>query len=200
MERKGKKARIFTTTLTWNQNAELSYMRSIEENFHHEIDTIKNRQQRNHNALTRYHMLWSLRFDFHLNPPEGEMFPDQTSPSLSSEEQDKCDRLGIYYLREDDSYPSHDVAGIQIYGHLSFLMDQYKDLQWGLLEAAEGEFLVSDNYKNMAYIPIKPTLAFLANQPDQQISRQQVAQLNKISIDKANSFYFARQLSLCPIS
>jgi hypothetical protein len=199
-ERKGKNAKNFTTRLTWNQNAELGYMRSIEEKFHNEMNDIKDRQNRNHNAITQYHLLWSLRFDFALDPHENEAFPSLTPPHLTPEDQDAYDRMGIYYLKQGGTFSSNHVAGIQIFGHLSSLMDQYKELQWGLLEASDGEFLVSDNYLNIPYMPISPTLAFIANQPDQKISRQQLTYLNKISASKAKLFYFARHLSLCPVS
>lgn len=201
--RVGKNSSIFTTLLTWNQKAERD-MKLIEEDLHIELKkTIKNGGnflQRNHIVITKYSLLWRLRFNFHVSPPESECFSHLTPPTLTEKDKNLHDRWGAMYIENTGEVASKNVASIQIFGHLSLLMDQYKDLKWGLLTAVDGEFLVADCYGDLPYMPITPNLAFMAGVRDQAISRRDVAQLNRESIARATKFYFARYVEQCPVT
>ena len=56
--RRHKRAKIFCTKRTWDQRAETGYMVSIESEFHEEIDNIKSFSERNHEAISKYCLLW----------------------------------------------------------------------------------------------------------------------------------------------
>ena len=73
-------------------------------------------------------------------------------------------------------------------------------MKWGLLSAKDGEFIVADCYNDLTLIPISPILAFCAGYKDIDIDRDTVANINKQSIDKSSNFYFAQDLSKCPVA
>lgn len=195
--RRGVRSKIFTTKGTWDQKSELGYMRLVEDQFHNEIKENKGFLNRNHKLITRYWLLWHIRFNFHKCPPQTENF-DLTPTALNEDDRQFLDRMGIFYVDDDGVFSSRSVAGIQILGYLNFYMDRHIDLKWGLLETSDGEFLVADCYRNLGYMPISPKLALMENTQDQIVSSQQVRELNEASINRASDFYFARRLDQCP--
>ena len=101
--RKGKKAKIFTTSLTWDQKSELGYMRIIEKDFLNVLLNLsKAFSERDHVAITKYALLWQLRFNFFKSLPKNEYFGNLSPLNLSEEQKNQCDRMGIYYHDNGD--------------------------------------------------------------------------------------------------
>lgn len=108
--------------------------------------------------------------------------------------------MGISYIGNNGEYSSKFCVGTEMWGHITYNSNKYKHWKWGLIEASQGELLVADCYKNLAYMPISPTLAFAVGFYDEKISKEIVSEFNKVSIEKSSDFYFAKRLNLCPIS
>ena len=194
-----KRAKIFCTKRTWDQRAETGYMVPIEASFHEEIDTIKNFSERNHEAISKYCLLWRLRHNYHINDPQNIVLNGISGSNLTKEKEEKFEKKGLSFSREGGVVPSRFSSGLEIQIGLDRYWHNYCHLKWGLIKATEGEFLIADGYGDFAYIPISPKFAFLAGANDQMINSQQLAKMNNETILRAKNDFFARKISECPL-
>ena len=199
-ERKHKRSSIFCAKRNWDQKAETGLMADIEKLFHEEINDIKPFESRNHSAISEYFLLWRIRHNFHISRVDDVVLNGISGSGLTKEEEEILESKGASFVRDGGVIPARFMTGIQVL----MLLDQHrpgvKDLKWGLLKTKEGEFIVADCYKDLTYIPISPTLAFCAGYQDMDIDKTSVANANKQSIEKSSEFYFARDLSQCPVA
>lgn len=195
-----KRAKIFCTKRTWDQRAETGYMVPIENAFHEEIDNIKSFSERNHQAISKYCLLWRLRHNYHLSNPDDTVLNGISGSGLTKEQEEILESKNVSFVRDGGVVASRFSSGLQIQISLDRDWHACSHFKWGLIEALDGEFLVADSYGDFAFIPISPKLTFLAGESDQKISRQQLAEINKETIARAKEYYFARKISECPIA
>ncbi|WP_208611576.1 hypothetical protein [Pseudoalteromonas aliena] len=195
-----KRAKIFCTKRTWDQRAETGYMVGIETAFHDEIDNIKSFENRNHEAISKYCLLWIHRHKYHLTDNSDGKLNGISGSGLTKEQEENLESRGAMFVRDGGIIPSRFEAGLQIQMILDRDWHTCSHFKWGLIEATDGEFLCADSYKDLPLIPISPNLAFWAGEADQKISRDKLAEINKLSIEKSSEFYFARKISDCPVA
>lgn len=195
-----KRAKIFCTKRTWDQRAETDYMVPIEKCFHEEIDNIKSFEKRNHEAISKYCLLWRLRHKYHLNDQQDIILNGVSGSGLTREEEEILESKHVNFVREGSIVPSRFFCGLQIQVSIARDWQLCNHFKWGLIEATDGEFLVADGYDDFAFMPISPKFAFWAGERDQKINRQQLVEVNKETISKAKEYYFARKISECPIT
>ena len=199
-ERKHKRSSVFCAKRNWDQKAEIGLMTDIEHSFHEEINNTKSFEERDHSAISEYFLLWRIRHNFHTSRMDDVVLNGISGSGLSREEEEILESKGASFVREGGVVPSRFMTGIQVLMQLVQQRPGVKNLKWGLLKACEGEFVVADCYKDLTFMPISPTLAFCAGYEDMNIDRSGVATANKQSIEKSSAFYFARDLSQCPIA
>lgn len=200
IERKNKRSSVFCAKRNWDQKAEVGLMADIEKSFHDEINNIKPFYSRNHSAISEYFMLWRIRHNFHISRKEDVVLNGIWGAGLTKEKEEVLESKGILFVRDGGLVPARFMTGIQVLVQLDHQRSGVKDLKWGLLKARDGEFIVADCYYDMTFIPISPNLAFCAGYQDMEIDRASVANANKLSIEMASEFYFAKDLSQCPIA
>ncbi|HDZ8896419.1 TPA: hypothetical protein RUX41_002776 [Aeromonas dhakensis] len=206
MKGSGKKDRLhsrsslFCAKRNWDEKSEKGIMEKIEKLYHQEIDDIKPFELRNHSAISEYFMLWKIRYDFHISRMEDIVLNGISGSGLTKEQEEILESKGYSFVRDGGVVPARFITGIQVIRQLDMNRPRIKDIKWGLLEANEGEFIVADSYNDLTFMPISPTLAFCAGYQDMKIDKVSVANANKQSIEKSRNFYFAKDLSRCPIS
>jgi hypothetical protein len=67
------------------------------------------------------------------------------------------------------------------------------------LKSSGAEFLVPDNFSAYSVLPLSPTIALVEGHTDQQIGFKQVADINGQAIHGSRRYYFARDITRCPI-
>ncbi len=199
-ERRHKRSSVFYTKRNWDQKAEIGLMADIEKSFHEEINNIKPFESRNHSAISEYFLLWRIRHNFHLSRMEDIVLNGASGSSLTKEEEEVLESKGAFFVRDGGVVPARFMTGIQVLMQLDQQRSDVKDLKWGLIEAKNGEFIVADCYNDLTFIPISPTLAFCAGYQDMNVDKVSVANVNKQSIEKSSEFYFAKDLSKCPVA
>lgn len=200
IERRHKRAKIFCTKRTWDQRAEHGYMLDIETAFHDELDNLKEFSDRNHEALSRYHLLRRLRHQFHQADCQDLVLNGVTGSGLTKEQEEIVESKGGAFFRDEGVVVSRLVSGLEIQISLDCFWHNYSHIKWGLIQAKEGEFIVADAYHHVPFMPVSPKMAFLAGAKDQVISRIEIGKLNKKSIAVSHEYYFARKLSACPVA
>ncbi len=199
-EKKHKRSNIFCAKRNWDQKVETGLMADIEKSFHEEIDNIKSFDSRNHRAISEYFLLWRIRHNFHISRMDDVVLNGISGSGLAKEEEEVLECKGASFVRDGGSVPARFVTGIQVLMQLDQQRSRVEDLKWGLLKAKDGEFIVADCYKDLTFMPISPSLAFCAGYQDMDIDRTSVANANKQSIEKSSEFYFAKDLSQCPVA
>lgn len=191
--RRHKRGKIFCTKRTWDQRAESGFMAPIEKAFHEEIDNIKRYASRNHEAISRYCLLWRLRHRYHLSDNQDVILESISSFGVTKEQGEVVEKKHGLFSRAEGVIPSRATVGFRIQTDLDRLWFYCKDFKWGLITSNDGEFVVADGYGDCPFIPVTPKLAFCAGEPDQTITSQQLAEINKDSIARAKEFFFCEK-------
>lgn len=199
-EKRHKRAKVFCTKRNWDQKAEIGLMAEIEEDFHNEIDNIKPYASRNHQAISKYFLLWRIRHNFHISPIDDAILTGISGSGLTKVQEEILESKGAIYVREGGAVPARFITGIQVLMQLDKQWPRVENFKWGLLTANEGEFIVADCYKDLTFMPVSPTLVFCAGYKDLTINKESVANANRQSIEKASEFYFARKMADCPVA
>lgn len=198
--RRHSRSSIFCAKRNWDEKSEKGLMADIEQLFHQEINEIKPFELRNHSAISEYFMLWKIRYDFHISRMDDAVLNGISGSGLTKEQEEVLESKGGSFVRDGGMFPARFMTGIQVLRLLDMNRPGMQNMKWGLLEAEEGEFIVADSYNDLAFMPISPTLAFCAGSQDMQIDKAYVTNANRKSIEKSREFYFARDLSKCPVA
>jgi hypothetical protein len=72
-----RRDRIFCARRAWDERAEKGYMHDIEDAFHAELVRVQigGSGARDHNAISRYHLLWALRHRYATATPPKQSWP-----------------------------------------------------------------------------------------------------------------------------
>jgi len=194
-----KRAKIFCAKRAWDHGSEIGYMKKIEIEFHREINIINNYSQRNHSAISKYFLLWQLRHQFHLTIVSDNILEGISCSGYTGKEEEIIERKGAFFVKKSGIIPARFIAGVSIRVLFDFYWPQFRQMKWGLSEAIEGEFLISDGYHDVAFMPIAPTFAFLGGKKDQRLSKNEMASLNTLTIRAASEYYFSRKINNCPL-
>lgn len=175
-------------------------MSNIESNFHSQIDCLVPANKRDHIAISKYFCLWILRHKFHLERLSDAPLAGIEGEILTKEQQEVLEKKWIGYVNDRAEMPARQLTGGQIQIGIVQLMQTFRDIKWGIIEAREGHFLYADAYHELCFIPISPKFAFAGNLPDKRLTLDEVALANRQSIDSSTEFYLAKNMAKCPIA
>lgn len=198
--RTSSKNGLFCALRSWDERSEKGYMAAIETEFNDQIDLLSSHPTRKHHAISKYFLLWQIRHEYHCERLSDGLLKGIEGEFLTKTEQEILEKKGIGYVNENAEIPSRQITGTQIQIRLDHQMHDLWNVQWGLVEAKEGEFICADAYQKLLFLPIRPNLAFVGNHSDQCISREQVVNINRQSVSSATRFYFARDFEKCPLA
>ncbi|SDA83701.1 hypothetical protein SAMN03159475_4855 [Pseudomonas sp. NFPP33] len=195
---------LFCAKRVWDERTERTIGKSIEDAFQRLAKSIiEGRTNRlgllENDIIGEFWSLWRTRHGFKKNglpdlAPNGVAGDD-----LSDEQEETLEAKGVIYTRRDGTVPGRLLAGIHVLMyHDAFWMAE-RNIRWGIVRSAEGEFIVPDTFNDLMAVPIAPNLMLLADQEDCWMSRDEVAVINRCAIQRAESYYFARDLGKCPV-
>ena len=72
------------------------------------------------------------------------------------------------------------------------------NVQWGIIRAFEGQFVVPDIFSNATILPVTPNICFSSQKNNDFIDINEVAQINRLAIESSYKYFFANDLSKCP--
>lgn len=206
------KNQLFCAKRVWNQQAEIGFMRKVEDSFQALAEEILSGQLRRFGTdectvISRFYCLWNIRSLNKHHPTDDQSIAREGVICLAREytldEQEQLEKGGVMTIRPDLTLPGRHMASTNILLNLQTATAEMKDVRWGLLIATEGEFIVPDNHKVLWLVPLTPTISLHGLQSGESnqimtIDRQAVAELNRLAIEASVEYYFARDLSQCP--
>ncbi|MGJ7565464.1 hypothetical protein ACSFBM_16550 [Variovorax sp. GB1R11] len=150
-------------------------------------------------VVTRFHALWSARFEVRRNPPSSvEMIGVMPGAPLSKDAQENLEANGYSYAL-GSMLPSRQMAGHLVRFRSMQLALHWKGVTWGILRSNETEFLVPDNVVDIAFVPVSPNICLSLASDDRFVNPLEVAQINRLFTEFSERYYFARDLERCPI-
>ncbi len=197
---------VFCALRTWDQRAESGYMKDAEDKYETLskaiIDgDIQKLSPEHQNEITEMFSIWNLRHYYRKNP-----IPDQKlngvldqEPKYTKDQQECLEKHHIGFIKEGAIVPGRDITGVRIQLHMFDLKKRFKDGSWGIVRSDKSDFLVPDNF-NKGILPVSPRICLVFECDNMNIDSQDVAQINRWAIESSTDYYFAKDLSACPIT
>lgn len=200
---------IFLTRRTWNQRAESEWMRDIEDRFQALADaviegSVQDISIEDARTISDFWILWHLRAQYKDNPlPDTRLNGIAADPTINKDRQEYLEKNFIGCIRDDGTISGRDMTGDRMQIHLLSLRKLLSNLEWKIVKASEGEFIVPDVFakdtKSVYIVPLTPIICFAIYDRNISAGMEEVRQINKLAIECSRNFYFAQDFSKCPV-
>jgi hypothetical protein len=200
--RTGPKSNIFCAMRAWTNKEDSGFMKRIEDAFQELARKIIARTQsgmgdQDHITVNHFYSLWKWRAERRNLPAQEIQVKMVTGVARPKDEEEMLEKAGIIFVREGGTLLMRQLNGAK----LSLLIhrhaqDDLAGIQWGIIRAQEGEFVVPDAPFH-AIVPLTPALCLVANSPSGTITRQNLADINHSIKSTSRDYYFARELAAC---
>ncbi len=193
---------VFCARRAWDQRAERGYMRSIENAF----EPIAARVAAGGAALSAaecsvaidFSALWRRRFH-HRGATQPDLKGLVKGDPLTIDQRECLEMNGYSFVGADDAMPGRMFTGLRIQLEIARLRPLMEGHGWGVARAAQGEFLLPDNFGDHGIIPICPTACLIWGAADASFDAAEVAGLNRFARASAVDYLAARDFEACPL-
>lgn len=195
---------LFCARRVWDEKTEKFVGKRIEDDFQRLAKSIisgstKRLDLYENTIVGKFWSLWRTRHGFKKNGLPDLEFKDLTGSGLTQEQEENLEAKGYMYVREGGVMPGRLAASIHVFGFYDTFQMEEKNIRWGIVRSADGEFIVPDTFDDLMAVPIAPQLILLADQEDCWMNRDEVALINRCAIQRSENYYFAKDLSKCPV-
>jgi hypothetical protein len=193
---------ILCARRVWSQRAESGYMKSIEDAFQDLASQIVTGavsfiDSEYKVTVDNFFALWRFRVDYKDAPDDEIQFNRVTGEDWSQDQEERFERAGVAYLRTGGRMPARIMHGLRIQFQIDSYVRQLVSVQWGVIRAQAGQFVVPD-YPELMIIPISPSLCLSAGGQSGEITRDNLAEVNHNFRERSREYYFAKDLAQCP--
>lgn len=194
----------FCAKRVWDQQTETQAARTTEANYGCLANQLVNGDVKTltpemNVIVTRLYALWNTRFEVRMSPPpHTELVGMLPGVPLSKDVQENLEMNGYFYA-VGSRMPSRMMAGLKVSHHAMLVARAWKGTRWGILKSCDAEFLVPDNVAHVSFVPVSPSICLSMGDVDRFVNPLQVGQVNRLLVEFADKFYFARDLEKCPI-
>jgi hypothetical protein len=194
---------FFCAKRVWDQRTEVSIGKQIEDEFQSlvraiESGTVTDIGYFEKRVVEEFYSLWRTRHRFLLHGLDDIPLNGIDGESLTVDQQELMEKRHVIFFR-DGMMPGRFAAGIHVVRYMDYFLQSNMNMQWGIVRCVDGEFIVPDCFEDMMIVPIAPKIALMADQPNSIITRDEVAVVNRVAINRSSKYYFASNLSLCPV-
>jgi hypothetical protein len=194
---------IFCARRAWDQRAETGYMKQIEDRFQALAEaliggqpTISSAEDRK--VVERFFALWYMRARHHELEDQEIRFNRLEGDKLTKEQEENLEAKGYLFVRQGGLVPARQLNGLWLQSQIDgYAMNLTSVERWGVIQPESGEFMITDMPLHMI-IPVTPKLALVGNAPDGTISRDNLAELNRVIVGGSQRYYLAHDLANCP--
>jgi hypothetical protein len=194
---------IFCAARAWSQREEGGFMRDIEAEFQRVVrkiidETASTLESSDHRAISNFFALWYFRARQRTLPMQEIQGKGITGGAWTPDQQEMLESRGIVFVRPGGKLLARQINGAQIQMKVGiYANDALASVEWGIVHAQEGEFLVPDVPDHMI-VPITPTICLVSNQQSGWIVRSTVAEINRTLQAASREYFFARNFAKCP--
>jgi hypothetical protein len=198
-------AAFFCAMRVWDHGAESGFMKEIEDKFQAVADQVIAMRQSladdQHAIVTDFFALWSARAHAKANPIADRPIPGilGKQAQYTPDDQEILEKNNIGYINEDLTLPGRMLASGVIRISIMTYKKQHHAQRWDIVQSPTSEFIVPDQFGEMAIVPVTPRLCLVAGCGDIQGSEQQVRDQNRIALAVAQEYIVARSFAACPL-
>ena len=193
---------IFCARRTWDQRAETGYMREIEDRYQELADKIaaseivRQLNPREKNVVTDMYILWNCRWHWNKAPINDQKIKGAlgVTHEYSEDEQELLEKEGIGVIKPDLSISGRHLTGFKIQQNIFNERKHMRGCSWGILNSREAEFIVPDNPAHRIMLPVTPNVCLINEESYQFASEHKVAEMNDLTMESSEKYYFARSL------
>ena len=196
---------LFCTDWAWDQRAESSFMKEIEDAYQDLADriadgTVIKIPSHVHKIVTDMYALWNIRRYWSMKPVEDQRLEGivAVSHQLSVDEQEELEKAGVTGIRPDFTISGRHITGVRIQRNLFQAREDMHSVRWGILKSIQGEFVVPDNSSSRLILPVAPQICLIDREGYGIADECKLIEMNTESIRNSKTHYFARDLSKCP--
>lgn len=195
--------KFFCVKRKWDERAERGYSKDIEDNFQVVVDRVlqgdSSISDLTNEVLTRFYCLWNIRYHWSKFQVKDESLGVVPEFPLTVGDQDRLEKAHITYLTNKGTIPGRVLCGLRMQMNLDAAVEAMVGVEWGILFALEGEFLVPDNFSEAKIIPVTSNICFAAGYKSQTVERLSVGHINSLALASAEKYVFAKDLAKCPL-
>jgi hypothetical protein len=181
---------LFCARRTWSHKAESRIFRSIEDDFHREVErALLLGTVLEHGHVTAYFSIWQIRSKFASNPPEDIVLNGIDESLLTKDEEEALEQRGIMYAR-GATIPGRFAAEFDLMTHHDRNLQTLHESRWGLLRSPTTTGLLCPDRPTTRWIPVNRHVVLVAGYRDQLMTDETVEHLNKSAFDEASAFVF----------
>ena len=196
---------LFCARRAWDQRAESSFMKPIEDVYQELAERVINDKvlqlsKADQTAITDMYALWNIRWSWSQKPIKNQRIDGavRLECELSMDDQESLEKAGISAIGPDFAISGRSITGVKIQLNFFELRKNLQDAHWGILKSKKGEFVVPDNSCSSYMLPVAPQICLFSPSENREISKTELAAINAQSIQDSTEYYFARDLSKCP--
>lgn len=192
----------FCALRTWDQRAEIGYMREIEDEYQ-DLATkiadgtiVRRLSLEEKNIVTDMYVLWNCRWHWNNNPAENQTIKGAlgVSREFSIDEQEHLEKEGISVIRPDLSISGRHLTGVKIQQNFLQQRKHMRGCTWGILNSPRTGFVVPDNASNSVILPVTPNKCLVNAEGYHFANEREVAEMNNLARKYSEKYYFARSL------
>lgn len=187
---------LFMARRAWSQEFEGPICSAIEDKFIREVQRVERGEDVvNHDAISRYHLLWVLRHHYALNPlEETAIFPD-LGGTLPQDLEEWLEARKKVPVREGGKIAGRFITTQSLKADLAFPKntEAYIGIFWNVLHSSDEPFISPDCPDGNLFIAASPQLAFkggYSKLAPRYLTATQAAKLNLMSAKSAVQFVF----------
>ncbi len=191
-------ASVFCARRSWGEKLERGLFRRVEDRFQRALDTVSATGQVDHEGVTEYLIVWSLRDRMSYRTGNPVELRTATASGLSKDEEERLEKNGIGFIRSDGSIPDRLANFIPAMQHFDMLSANLRHVRWRVGETAGARrFVCPDAFSSggVRVLPVTPSLVLLpveAGGDEQRVELDDntVDEVNKLSLDDARHLVF----------
>jgi hypothetical protein len=192
---------IFCTKRAWDQRAETGFMKSIEDAFQDLASEILAGNVRtvgpSDKRANEFFSLWHVRARFRSAPDDEIALAGAGGDDLTKDQEEVLESKWVSFVRKGAKMPARMLYGLRIQMEVDIFCSKLAGLQWGVICAQEGHFVVPD-LPHDVLIPIAPEVSLWAGSECESITRDTLAAINRRARCGSAQYFFAQDLDLCP--
>lgn len=195
---------IFCVKRAWDQRAEV-VTKGIEDDFQDladeiiagKVTTLDPKQKVIANA---FYALWWARAEHRTAGADPISFKNVTGHGWTKDQEEDFEKHGVSFIREGGAMPDRFLRGFRIQLEIDRLLPDLSSAKWGIMRAQAGHLIVPGHAGQHPIIPLTPTLCLCWGQTGIiSMPLQQVAMINRHFNIVSHEYFFARDLTQCPM-
>ncbi len=180
---------------SWSEEAETKISHPIEKQFIAQLRRIENSESIcDHNAISRYHLLWCLRYHYAKNEAEDyDLYYNLPVATFNKETEEIIESRGKVPIRSGGKIAGRFKATHDIKQLLGDNTHVYKDYKWQVVKSIGRNFISADCYGETLVMAISPKFFIIGGKQIEnylEVTDEEVIEINDKSKEIAKEFYF----------